>query len=229
VVRDAEWGVAQGRLVCVLQATEPFQKFISLQVSKKVARQRKARELPPPLYILYCQIDALSDASEHSVSVDVIPAVRWAQTKQGSAKVSAVPSPTKSSRRSRGGDADDEPSRGSKRQRVNEAGVAAATSSGQGVSGSKSTPTSDAPSMSMEELFAPNPRAVRVRVRKLPDRAPSVNIIFQYLPKLDIVTAEVRALRSACVCCGAFTVKPAVCRPLFSGCGQNTPHQPLPG
>ena len=31
---------------------------------------------------------------------------------------------------------------------------------------------------------------MRVRVRKLPDQASSVNIIFQYLPELDVVTAE---------------------------------------
>ena len=194
------------RVAWYSQATEPFQKYISLQLSKKVARQRKARELPAPLYVLYCQVDALSDATGavtvivvivgggvasawyacfltlgwlpcalrsmpgHSVSVDVVPSV------DGVAKAAGSKPSSSTSERVH------------KRQRSAEGSPAPSPPASGSGSGSAAAKAPRA--LTTAELFAPAPQAVRVRVRKLPDQASSVNIIFQYLPELDVVTAE---------------------------------------
>ena len=194
------------RVAWYSQATEPFQKYISLQLSKKVARQRKARELPAPLYVLYCQVDALSDATGavtvivvivgggvasawyacfltlgwlpcalrsmpgHSVSVDVVPSV------DGVAKTAGSKPSSSTSERVH------------KRQRSAEGSPAPSPPASGSGSGSAAAKAPRA--LTTAELFAPAPQAVRVRVRKLPDQASSVNIIFQYLPELDVVTAE---------------------------------------
>jgi hypothetical protein len=43
------------------QATAPLQKAFSQRVTKKLRRQAESRSLSGPLYVLFCQLEALED------------------------------------------------------------------------------------------------------------------------------------------------------------------------
>ena len=62
-------------LASVEAATGPLQKYMEAPISEGIVRQKRARELPPPLYVLFAQLEGFI-ASEHTrlpVSEQTIP------------------------------------------------------------------------------------------------------------------------------------------------------------
>ena len=70
------------QLAGILAQTVPVQKYLSLPLTYRRDQLELARLLPAPLYVMYCQCQAYSEACDHNLSVKVIGDLQEAVTFQ---------------------------------------------------------------------------------------------------------------------------------------------------